>query len=960
MSYRARRNQTGSPKVEAGSRDSSRGRNLNHSLDGSSSLEIASLEAKNKSNDRLISHLNIQVEYLQKTNQELEDRINELEDSKSMTIRANHRLEGDVDKLHAELRNIDNLAQQMEDEKKNAIEMADREIQDAQIELRNSKRQETLLETKLLEAEEYQKKLMGENDNLQNKLAVSKSEVRNLNDLIDKIQSDKKLLSDHVQSLTSKEKKLATELERYRISPKKAHRRDKSPSKLDSFIRTLEKERDYYKDECDVLNTMLQNRSGKATSVTRARGRSRSPGLKKSQQPKTSGSQDLVSKATFQKIVRERDELQKMLDKFENHTAEIQANVRVLSQERDKSNMLYEQAHEELQRLRRMAITSPKSPKASLTAQAILHRVENERDTAITDLRRMTTERDSLRERLKIQQEQAVNERTRLEQKLDITEDKLHSLNQDRVELQTRLDALKGVCANQEEEVKLLRLKLQDADADRQSMRAHLEDMRIEKAQTEANLETTQRHLNRKAADLDAADDRTKILETRIADLLDASTKQGEDISKLRATISSLDLDKDSLQAALDEKTDRVNTLEDLLAKREHDIVEQKMSINNLETKLEAVNEELANNERECRTLRRQLENSQTDLSETARAKDVLTRESRRLQDDNSQLTRENQDLNQEIDDVMRERDDERNRGQDLLNRISHLENGLASKERELQDVLDQYRKVSAERDSAESKHRISNDEAQELKLEVMSLESEKKRLAEKTQELDREIMQYMQTQQSYEAQVKDLRNTMHRMESDLHHIEDERKVLISDVNSVRDLNSKLDISKEQCMRQYASRTAEYEELKSNFDDLTRELNIVHKHLDDERMNSKKLEDAIANSREKEFQAQLDSQEIKSEGQMLRDKLSLNESKLQSLSREVSSLRTKSSQLESELEATRRHSTNERYERERAVQELRRHGLPSPGLFGMSGSTSPGRPRSRSGSPTRVSFLDSR
>ena len=69
-------------------------------------------------------------------------------------------------------------------------------------------------------------------------------------------------------------------------------------------------------------------------------------------------------------------------------------------------------------------------------------------------------------------------------------------------------------------------------------------------------------------------------------------------------------------------------------------------------------------------------------------------------------------------------------------------------------------------------------------------------------------------------------------------------------------------------------------QLHCNYEDVSRELELVHKHLDSERMGNKNLEDMMASCREKEFQAQLDAQEQKSEGQLLRDKLALNESKL--------------------------------------------------------------------------------
>lgn len=40
-------------------------------------------------------------------------------------------------------------------------------------------------------------------------------------------------------------------------------------------------------------------------------------------------------------ITRERDELQRMLERFERHMEDIQSNVKLLTAERDKLSVLY-------------------------------------------------------------------------------------------------------------------------------------------------------------------------------------------------------------------------------------------------------------------------------------------------------------------------------------------------------------------------------------------------------------------------------------------------------------------------------------------------------------------------------------------------------------------------------------------------------------------------------------------
>ena len=71
-----------------------------------------------------------------------------------------------------------------------------------------------------------------------------------------------------------------------------------------------------------------------------------------------------------------------------------------------------------------------------------------------------------------------------------------------------------------------------------------------------------------------------------------------------------------------------------------------------------------------------------------------------------------------------------------------------------------------------------------------------------------------------------------------------------------------------------------FQQLQSQLDDISQEAELLRSQMNSERSSNKNLEGLLQNNREKEFQSQLQSQEQGAEIQMLKDRLSLNESKM--------------------------------------------------------------------------------
>ncbi|XP_070554439.1 centrosomal protein of 135 kDa-like isoform X2 [Ptychodera flava] len=948
---------------------------LNRQLEGGRPYDVVSADSKNKSNERLISHLNTQIDFLQQANRDLERRLKEAIQDKHDASNKARDLTIKNQELLTEIKDIDRLAKQLQTDKDVAITAADRDVVEAQKELRSSTRELGNLELDFEQLKAEHKNVVLDKETLSSQLSVKEQEIFQLKELLDRVQDDKKRLSDKVNRLTSNERELVLELERLRLSPTK---RSKSPSRIESIMRKLEEERDYFKGEVEVLQKILKDRSLSSSrgrspkkSTPTKRSTSRSPSRAKSPSRKSSAHYETIMRVLederdfykreyemlralrlrpsspsrgspptrdknrdddneILRLKRERDELQSLLDKFERHMAEIQSNVKVLTAERDKINLLYDQANDELQRLRREVIRSPKSPRASLAAQSILRRVEHERDETLADLRRMTTERDSLRERLKISTETQLSDRARLEQRIEDLENALHSSDQERSELLARVTSLRELIATLEDQVKSQQLKISESQDDSAQQRATATQMRLLAEQAERSLEDHQRRLTKKTGELQAAEDLASRLEERLSEVTTTNTVQREEIANLRGTIASLDKEKDLLQTAVDEKTEKIVILETDLTDREAVISELRVTVTDLEVKLDQLTEETKHREREIRSLRRQVDNIHEELTETSRGREVALRENRRLQDDLSTMTRENQALNADLDDTIRERENLKVQVQDYIGEVSRIEQLLASKEQENRDLLENYRLATSEAERWETEATQREGETSTARIELMTKDSEVRRLREKIHQLDAEIQQHLAAQQAYEMQVSSLTQSLSTMEENLRQSQEEKEAILLDLASVRELCVKLESTKESLSRQLTARNIDTDQLQGASENMKRELDSLRSQVENERTSLRNLEGLLSNNREKEFQTQLENQEQRSEIQLLRDKLSLADSKVQSQSREVSSMRTRTAQLETELERIRRQLTSERFEKERLSQEFRRAGLTPP------------------------------
>uniref|UniRef100_A0A8D3CWM8 Centrosomal protein of 135 kDa n=1 Tax=Scophthalmus maximus TaxID=52904 RepID=A0A8D3CWM8_SCOMX len=811
-------------------------------LQGGRPHDVISLEAQHISNEKLISHLNLQIEYLQESNRTLEQKVEGLQQRKKDASSEVANLSLKNLELCEELTHIDDLAKRLEMDKERVLETADMELQETKKEMQSQQKIIEDLEDIITKIRQEQSEGDFEKDRLRDQLVELKGQNEKMEGLVNFLEEEKIRLQDKVENIMSADKELVLELETMRAQHGVC-RRERSPSRLDAFVKSLEEERDYYRLEAERYKG-VRRAGGLDSSPSRSPGRGRSP---------TSKATRVRNDAELLRVVKERDELKAALFDFEKHMEEIQNSVKALCTERDHFKSQFKQVMSSL-----------------LVGLSFLSRCVEPITPKFSNI-------------LQVAETSALAGRQGEERRILDLENAITSLEQERLDLRSQVCHLKESreAVGEELQVRSAALVLNAEEAAQQ------------RAESNALRFVLKRFLFSVCSTV------SLISVCLPGELNQRGSKHKEEVAVLQKSISALDREKDALQDEVDQKTEKLVALQEELSKKEKTLEDVKLTVINLDNSLAQLQGALNSREREISSLRRQLDASQDELPGLRREKEITIRENRRLQDDLATMTRENQ-------------------------------------EQENRDLLERFRMAHSEVEERKQKLMQAEGLNNSIRLELLSSDSDRRHLRDTVGHQEREIHQHTQALQAYEAQVSSLVRGMSRLEEELHKVQEEKAALLSDLASVRELCVKLDSGKELTARQLTSRSMDLERVTGELEDVRSEAELLKKQLASERLTVRNLETLLSTNRQKEFQTHLTASERESDLKILRDRLTLADSKTAEHAREVSQLCGKLSQLQTEMDVLKRQLTTERFERERAVQEMRRQGLSLSSLHSSS------------------------
>ncbi|XP_065670757.1 centrosomal protein of 135 kDa isoform X4 [Hydra vulgaris] len=910
-------------------------------LEGGRPVEAVLKDHFRSSSDRVVSHLNMQVDYLQQANRDMEKKQQQAEQMYSDVLAENKALKERNEELCSELVVLNKVYKNIEKEKYKGDREVDGQINNLQNESNENLLKNADLNKKIYKLKKEHASLIDENEQLHAIAEQYKIDKDHIAIMLERCEKEKKRLMEKNGKLTMAERELVMDMERLKLT--KGIYQKKSPDKVAIMVHNIEDDRDYYKMECQTLQKMLHqyliksplhkdvDRDGCLNDYVKAESKkNKNTHIKKSFSPPT-------KEVDFQEnlcrerdeLRRERDELHKTLENFNNNLAKIQSDVRLITTERDNVQFLYEQATSEIQSMRQKINRLKTSALSSEKITAILEKAERERDEALSELRKARNDIQTLRSTIESTQgkqslERQINENTQTN-----FEEMLSKTDSENERLKIQLESKENLIERLEAELKSTTKSLQRIKEELSGKEAELAKCKLLYEKSDRSCNELENKLKDKMNELHNYTDESQRLKEKCDLAEDRNGEYKKEVSRLKGVVTRLDKERDLLQQQVDEKAEILDKMNIELQQQQQAHSQLKIAIEGINEKLKYSDQQLMLKDREISKLSKQIRDLEEELAGVSQSRAATIKENKRLHDDLITMTEENQIVHQDLRYTLEEAERLKQEVSEYVMQLSRIQNLLAQKELEKDDLLLQYKTLSNKADILENSVQQSEDSKVKIASSFNNTQQELLYLRDQCAILESDIEHHISTQISYEKQLNHLNESILHTDAQLVACNEEKQRILEELYAVRDLCVKLDHAKDELSKILTKKTKELEKTELLLNEARAEVEVLKRQFVQEKRKIEPLEKIISTNREKMFYEQNSLEEKSQEVDALKDQLKKCEyEKLQKIN-ENNLLHEQLALSQEQIASLRRKLATEKFEREVMQNDLRRQSKSS-------------------------------
>nr|XP_045584865.1 centrosomal protein of 135 kDa-like isoform X2 [Procambarus clarkii] len=592
--------------------------------------------------------------------------------------------------------------------------------------------------------------------------------------------------------------------------------------------------------------------------------------------------------------------------------ADLEAQVRVLNEklleaEREKTEIdsHTRELHSAIEKLQDAA-----TQKYPPSTQAFIMEIRKARDVAMADLDKVKKDRDQLREKLREATSHQIREKATLEEEASHLRRQTEEGGRTVTDLQQRLHSQAALIASLQDQVQNLQDALQQAH-DELGLRGKQSD-EIKKLleRKVGEMGNAEHQLEFRLNQLSEAQTRVKELEFELSRVNEELADARLEGTTMRTSVSRLDHDKDRLSNELDAKIEHLANLREELRKKEALIAKLEGNITKLEGKLDAALSTVAAEERKVAGEERRSQRLEQDLAATTLARDVANKEIRQLQKELASMTQDCKNLQEDLEKSRVSKDNFKKKAQEYCLTLEELTSILSSKDSEQSMLKKQYLNLNEAVSSLKSLNASLEESITSREQEMTKMEAMMAKFKEEREQL---ISQMMEASQKCD----ELEDSCRKLEEDKYNVEKE-------LLTTRDLAQKLEMKRSQAEGEVARLNTSLEKVLEQKRSLEQRLDALTSQLNNERSTVRSMEEVLNEKRRAEWSSEANNKQLEVEKHQLQRKISELQEQLEDEVNEVKRFRTRAAQLESDVERMRRELTDERFERERTSQELRR------------------------------------